>query len=423
MAIFKKAIFTAASPNTELNDVITAIKLLFNPRSWTNEKLNIEFSEMLKKYINVSYVHLIDSGRSALEIALRSLRLQQTDEVLVPSFTCVVVANSVKYSGATPVYLDTSKEDFNGDYENILNYVNENTKAIIVQHTFGKRVDVELIRDKIKSIGRNNIFILEDFAHIIHEEINLKGDIGFTTFGIEKVFSTVRGGAIITNQIGLSKNIETFIKKLPEFPNKQLIKCLLNPIFWYVAIPLHSVGFGRFTIGAFIRSIWRKLGFLGIMVEESENRAIKPNWFPARMSPALSKLGIIQLEKLHKYNNHREIISKIYNLHLSKFSDEEVMTESRLYLRYPIILPSEEKFKEVWDYARSIRVTLGNWFSTPLYGATVNENTYADLCFVPATTPVTMQKAGLTLNLPTSINISVERARELADGIKKVLEN
>ncbi len=423
MSIFRKSIFTAASPNTQFDDVKVALGTLLNPMSWRNEDYSSKFKFDLQSYLGIDYLYLIDSGRSALQIAIESIGIKSDDEVIVPSFTCVVVANAVSFAGAKPVYLDTSKEDFNADYSNLKEVITKRTRIIVVQHTFGKKVEVEDIRSQLNEINRNDILIFEDFAHIIKKDLNLKGDIGFTTFGIEKVMSTVRGGAVFTNNETLSNSLFEKIEKLPEFPTKQTIKSLLNPIFWYIAIPLHSVGVGRFTIGALIRSIWRKLGFLGIMVEERENKSEKPDWFPAKMSPALSRLGLVQLRKLEKYNSHRQAISIIYHLHLAPYSDNETITDSRVYLRYPILVPDEEKFKKVWDFSRDVRVTLGNWFASPLYGSSVNLKTYEKLCYVPKLTPTTETKTGLTMNLPTSINMNQERARELATGIKKILES
>lgn len=421
MSLFRKSIFTAASPNTQLDDVLISLVALVSPWAWNNDKYNQKFAQAFSNYINIPYVSLIDSGRSALQIILKSQNIGQGSEVILPSFTCVVVANAVSYSGAKPVYLDTNKNDFNATYSRILEKVNENTKAIVVQHTFGKRVNIDEVREILRKVGRGDILIIEDFAHIIQSNINLKGDFGFTTFGIEKVMSTVRGGAIITHSKELNEFIAQSISDLPKYPTIQLIKSLLNPIFWYVAIPLHSVGYSRFTIGAFIRSIWRKMGFLGIMVESQENQAKKPDWFPAQMSPALSRLGLVQLKKLNKYNEHRLQITKIYHSYLNELSDTDLLDENRVYLRYPILLRNMEEFNKVWNLSRRLRVTLGNWFEKPLYGSTVDESTYQALCYVPAETPETMNKAGLTLNLPTSVNMGKVRARELAERIREII--
>lgn len=420
--MFRKSIFTAASPNTQLNDALTSKLLLFTPWNWYKHEYDLEFTSKLSKYLGVGNIHLIDSGRSALQIILRAYGITDGDKVILPSFTCVVVANAVKYSGAMPIYLDTRKEDFNASYESLGEILDEKTKAVVVQHTFGKRVEIGPIRKLLMEKNREDVIIIEDFAHIIQRDIDLKGDIGFTTFGIEKVMSTVRGGAILTNNDEISNSVKTQIDNLPRFPRVQLIKSLLNPLFWWIAIPLHSVGVGRFSIGALIRIVWRKLGFLGIMVEGKENKSVKPDWFPAKMAPALSKLGLVQLNKLDYYNEHRRKIAETYHKHLSEYSDSAKFDPERLYLRYPVVFSSRKQYLEIWNLSRSLRVTLGNWFASPLYGSEVDSNTYEDLCYVPETTPVTMTKCGLTLNLPTSINISEKRALELAIKIKKKLE-
>lgn len=426
MTIFRKSIFTAASPNSQIDDAWLAFRLLLHPWNWRNGQWAMGFEQELREYLRIDHVITVDSGRSAIEIALKALGVKTGDEVITPSFTCIVVPNAVFYTGARSIFLDTNLQDLNGDYDHIEKYISPRSKAILVQHTFGKMVDVNAIRNKLFAINRPDIKIIEDFAHVIHRNMKIHGDIGILTFGIEKVISSVRGGAIVTNNSDIFKQIQDTTKDLPVFPASKTLVCLLNPIFWFFAIPLHSVGFGRFTIGAFIRSIWRKLGFLGIMVEHSENHVVKPNWFPAKMSPALARLGSKQLKKLDKFNEHRARISEIYSKYLGEISDEGQMINdkeesARVYLRYPIILNSSEEYLKVWNTSRRLRVTLGNWFAIPLYGAGVGSETYKKLGYDPETTPETVRKCKLVLNLPTSVNISEKRAEELGREIRAKL--
>lgn len=420
---FRKSIFTAASPNTQKDDVKRAVKMLLMPWKWYNEKYNTEFAKELKKYLSIEHVELVDSGRSALYTILKSLGIGPGDEVILPSFTCVVVANAIKWSGASPVYLDTSTSDFNANYEEIKHKITARTRAIIVQHTFGKMVDVDRIFKLLTVIDKKDTFVIEDFAHTLQRHMNIKGDVGFATFGIEKVISSVRGGAIFTNNKKINEAVRKTINEYKRFPDEKIFICLLNPIFWWFAIPLHSLGIGRFSVGALIRTIWRKLGFLGIMVEEKENRAEQPKWFPSKMAPALSYLGINQLGKLGYFNKHRRNIAKIYHEHLAQISDYKQIDfdEQRVYLRYPLLLETKAQKDMVWDLARSLRVTIGNWFAVPLYGSTVGSDTYEKLSYVPEHTPTTLKKCSLVLNLPTSVNIDMKRAKELAVEIERVL--
>jgi perosamine synthetase len=409
-------LFIASSPNTEKDDFFLALRLLFQPWKWNKSKYNKELEESLKQYLGVNYAASCDSGRTALYLTLKALGVKEGDEVITPSFTCLVVANAVRWTKATPIYLDTSKEDFNVDLESLENKVTPKTAAVVVQHTFGKKVDINRIKEILEK-KRSKAFIIEDFAHTIKRNQKLEGDVAFLTFGIEKVISSVRGGVIVTNDPIINDQIQKELNSLPSFSRKKTFICLMNPIFWFFANPLHAIGLGRYNIGVILRGFWRKLGFLGIMIEHEEHKGQKPKWFPAKMSPALSLLAINQLKKLDKFNEHRTKLASIYHEKLAEFSDEKEFDEKRVYLRYPILLKTKEERNRIWEVSKSINITLGDWYRTPLYSKLVNEETYKTNCFAPEETPVTVDKTTRVLNLPTAVNTSEKRARQLAEKI------
>ena len=68
----------------------------------------------LAKYlgINEDCIHLYWKGRVGLYAILRSMGISKGDEVIIPAFTCVVVANAIIYCGAKPVYVDILEESF-----------------------------------------------------------------------------------------------------------------------------------------------------------------------------------------------------------------------------------------------------------------------------------------------------------------------
>lgn len=409
-----KPIFIASSPNTQFDDFKLALKLLFSPSSWKNNKNVKVLEDNLSRYLNVKYSHAVDSGRSALYIILKSLGVKENDEVIVPSFTCLVVANAVRWTGAVPKYPDTNLDDFNTNLESLDALISDKTRAIVVQHTFGKKVDIEQIRKIIKN---RKIFIIEDFAHTLKRNQSIEGDTAFLTFGIEKVISGVRGGAIITNDQNISENVQKYIQNLPTFPLKMSMVALTNPIFWYIATPLHGISYKTLSIGAILRWIFRKLGFLGNMIESVEHKGNKPDWLPAKISPALAKLANHQLSKLDFLNEHRSKIAKIYSENLSNISDG-MFDQNRIYLRYPILLQDKSARNKIWKTAKSLKITLGDWYIVPLYSKYVDEKTYELNCFFPEKTPVTKDKCSRVLNLPTGINISESRAKILSEKIK-----
>jgi perosamine synthetase len=427
--LFKLPIYTETSPNMQWDDIFLVTRILLQPWSWKKKKFTNKFSNELKDYFGVKSVHLNDSGRTSLNLSLKALNIGEGNEIIMPSFTCLVVANAVFWTGAKAIYIDTAEEDFNFDLSQIESKLSNKTKAILVQHTFGKKVDVNKIkeileRNKDKFEDNKLPYIIEDWAHLLYRNQPIEGDLAFLTFGIEKMFSTIRGGAVITNDQIISDKIEIETEKLQEFPTKRTIIALLNPIFWWVDVPLHKIGYKRYTLGAAVRMIWRKLGFLGIMIEKAENRSIKPEWYPAQLSPALARLGSNQLKKLDKYNEHRNKIAAIYEAKLGFLSDsrDQKFLVPTTYIRYPILLRSEEEKSNIWEAAKAIKITLGAWYKTPLYATYVTDEAYKKLGFHFEMVPNTVKKCKTVLNLPTSINISQKRASELAEVLGKILE-
>jgi len=77
------------------------------------------------------------SGASALTFALLACHLTSQDQVLVPAFTLVAVANAVKMVGAKPIYCDNAAGSVNPGVQQYLEKATPCVKAVIVCHTYG----------------------------------------------------------------------------------------------------------------------------------------------------------------------------------------------------------------------------------------------------------------------------------------------
>ena len=84
-------------------------------------------------------------GRVGLWAILRALGVSRKDEVIVPGFTCVAVPNAVLYVGATPIYADIEPETYNVSVATLEPLLNDRTRAIVVQSTFGLSPDLDPI--------------------------------------------------------------------------------------------------------------------------------------------------------------------------------------------------------------------------------------------------------------------------------------
>jgi len=95
------------------------------------------FEVSLARYIGASHAVAVNSGTSALHLCIRALGISECDEVLVPSFAFIAVANVLRYERAVPVFIDIDPQTLNLDPARIEEALTPRTRAIIVVHTFG----------------------------------------------------------------------------------------------------------------------------------------------------------------------------------------------------------------------------------------------------------------------------------------------
>ncbi|GAJ21070.1 unnamed protein product, partial [marine sediment metagenome] len=122
-----------------------------------------EFENKLARFIGKKKAVAVNSGSAALHLALLALDVKKSDEVIIPSFVCSAVLNSVNYTGATAVLADIDPLTFNMSVEATKRAITRKTKAIIVPHMFGcpaeidklSELDIPVIEDCAQSIGAN----------------------------------------------------------------------------------------------------------------------------------------------------------------------------------------------------------------------------------------------------------------------------
>src|ERR1700761_7505298 len=95
------------------------------------------FEQALARLHEVPHAVAVSSGTAALHLALVALGIGPGDEVIVPSFAFVAVANAVAQAGATPVFAEIDVATLNLDVESAEHALTPRTRALIVVHTFG----------------------------------------------------------------------------------------------------------------------------------------------------------------------------------------------------------------------------------------------------------------------------------------------
>lgn len=412
----KKPIFIAASPNTEKDDLKLASKLLFQPWSWRRNDGNVEkFEKKVSEYLGGINAIALDSARSGFYLLLKAYGIGPGDEVILPSFSCLVIANPVIWVGAKPIYVDINKRTLNIDLEDLSRKLSPKTKAVLVQHTFGLPVEME----KVRNIVGPNIKLIEDIAHSLGgvyrgQKLGTIGDAAVATFGIEKVISTVRGGMVLTKDKKIAEIIRKEQSNLPEFSLIRIKIALLNPILWWIITPVYYVGFGKYTIGKAFSYFAHKIGIMGIMIEEEEYIGQKPNWLPSRMPAALARLGINQLRKIDRFNDHRRGIAEIYTQVLHMPVTPAAKGE-HTFLRFSLLV-DKEKREKIIKVASKNHVVLGNWYKSILYAP---QSSLEILGYKKGDTPNAELVAERIINLPTGINVSKKDAKRIAEIISQ----
>ena len=167
------------------------------------------FEEELSKHFHDSNVHIVNSGTSAIHLALKSLNVKEGDIILCQSFTFAGSAFPILYEKAVPVFIDSEKDTWNLDpnllEDAILYYQKKHIKpaAIIIVHLYGMPAKMNEI---ISIANKYEIPIIEDAAEAmgsVYENKNCGtlSDIGIVSFNGNKIITTSGGGAIISNNI------------------------------------------------------------------------------------------------------------------------------------------------------------------------------------------------------------------------------
>lgn len=169
----------------------------------------VEFETAIQKYLQSTFeIACVNTGTSALHLALDGIGVGVDDEVILPSFTFVATAQVVTACGATPVFADIN-EHLVISPDDIEKKISTKTKAIIVVHYNGQPADMDKIHELAK---KHNIRVIEDAAHAFgsyykNKRIGSFGDIICFSFDSIKVITCGEGGAILTGDKDLIEKI------------------------------------------------------------------------------------------------------------------------------------------------------------------------------------------------------------------------
>lgn len=165
------------------------------------------FEKEFAEFVGASYACAVSSCTTALHLALLAVGVGPGDEVITVSHSFIATANSIRYCGAIPVFVDVDPSTYNMDPSLIESVVSNRTRAIVCVHQMGMPCDLEAI---LKVARRHDVKVVEDAACAVGSEILWQGrwekigrphgDIACFSFHPRKILTTGDGGMITTNR-------------------------------------------------------------------------------------------------------------------------------------------------------------------------------------------------------------------------------
>ncbi|MCW3998140.1 MAG: DegT/DnrJ/EryC1/StrS family aminotransferase [Candidatus Bathyarchaeota archaeon] len=167
------------------------------------------FEQEFAKFVNVSHAVAVNTGTSALHLALVSAGIKPGDEVILPSFTFVATAEAVVIAGGIPVFADIDPLSFNINPKEIEEKITNKTKIILPVDLFGLPADLKPICEIALS---RNLAVIEDAAQAhgarySGKPIGSLANAACWSFYASKNMTTGEGGIITTNNDDMAESL------------------------------------------------------------------------------------------------------------------------------------------------------------------------------------------------------------------------
>jgi perosamine synthetase len=167
------------------------------------------FEKEFASYCGCEHGVAVNSGTSALHLAVAAAGIGPGDEVLISASTNIATALAVVHNGATPVPVDSEELTWNLNLDLIEGLITERTRAIIPVHLFGHPVEMDRLMD---IAHRRHLVVIEDCAESHGATSHGRpagsfGQMGCFSFYANKVITTGEGGMITTNDGRLAERL------------------------------------------------------------------------------------------------------------------------------------------------------------------------------------------------------------------------
>lgn len=308
-----------------------------------------EFEKEFAAYCGVNYAVGVGNGTDALVIALMAAGVGEGDEVITCAMSFFATAEAIACVGATPVFVDCTKDTYVIDVEAIEKKITEKTKAIIPVHLYGQCADMKKIAETAK---RHKLFVIEDCAQAAGAEYDGRragsfGDMACVSFFPTKNLGCAGdGGMILTNDEELYKLCQAYrvhgsgTNGLLAYGKKKGITVDESAIDFHGNLPKYY----NFVIG-----------------------------HNSRLDTLQAALLRVKLPHLDAWNEKRRKIAEIYDTRIinDKVKKPVCAAANRhIYYVYVLIVEDRDAFR---SYMEANGVATGVYFPVPLHSQKVFE--------------------------------------------------
>ncbi len=293
-----------------------------------------KFEDKIAKIFSKRYGLMVNSGSSAIMLAIKVLKLKKGDQVITPCLNFGTAISSLMHYGVEPIFVDVDVETLQIDTNQIEKKITKKTKALMIPNLIGNIPDWK----KISKIARKyKLKVIEDSADTLGAKISDRStgaysDISITSFYGSHVISCAgNGGMLLTNNkeyFYRSKILRSWGRMSTLITDSENIKKRLD-------IKLKGIGYDK-------KFVFSEAGY---------------NFEPSEIG---ASFGLVQLSKFKKFSNlrnknfylHKKFFQKLNHLFITPKILKNVYTN---FLAYPIILKKNLNFKR-----KDIQVYLEN---------------------------------------------------------------
>lgn len=327
----------------------TEFKALFRTNQGAVERFEKEFAGAFKAVDAVAFPY----GRSAQWAFFRAMGIENA-EIIMPAYTCSVVAYAVTLSGNTPRFIDINLYDYNMNLDEAEAAINERTRAIIATHTFGYPQDLDRLEAMVRRAQErygHKVWLMQDCCHAFGAEwkgimVGTSGDVAVYAFNISKLMTSIFGGMLTFQDQGLANKIRAW--RDANFNKAGWLKALKRRLYLlgvYVAFNEKFYGITWW--------LQEKTTFLNRLTKayHLDDKIHFPPDYLDKMLEVEAAVGLEQLKKYPKIIARRRACARVFDEHLPRKSGWifPPLVDGATYSHYTVRV--QDRQKVVHEYA------------------------------------------------------------------------